>query len=257
MFPSPYQLKNPIVLVHGLGSYSKYGPVDYFFGITDWLREWGNIVYVADLSFWHGNEVRAKQLEQQLAKAFPNHEAINLIGHSMGGTTVRYYTSQIDKGGQVASVTTIGSPNKGSSAADMALKLVSKKAFDFSDKLIQKIKMSHDGLREVGKNFHDNQFKGLIADIEGVGYFSATSVIQSPVRKHALPQFWTTHPVLYRFEGDNDGFVSEQSAKWGTHITTEFGDHYAQIGQLLGQTRGMKTMNFWKKIIKRLRSEGF
>jgi hypothetical protein len=33
------QLKNPIVLVHGLGARSTYGPIEYFYGLNKLLKD--------------------------------------------------------------------------------------------------------------------------------------------------------------------------------------------------------------------------
>jgi triacylglycerol esterase/lipase EstA (alpha/beta hydrolase family) len=61
---------------------------------------------------------------------------------------------------------------------------------------------------------------------------------------------------MTKIEGDNDGFVSVESAKWGEHICTYSGDHYAQIGQFLGRSRGMDYMKFYDEIFTRLKNDG-
>jgi hypothetical protein len=75
--------------------------------------------------------------------------------------------------------------------------------------------------------------------------------------RHSLPTFWIPHSLLKRMEGDNDGFVSEASARFGDPIVTAVGDHYAQIGHFLGRTRGLDHEDFYAKIFGRLAREGF
>ena len=62
--------------------------------------------------------------------------------------------------------------------------------------------------------------------------------------------------MLTRYEGDNDGFVSVHSASWGEHICTYVGDHYGQIGQFLGRSRGLDYLRFYEEILRRLKREG-
>jgi hypothetical protein len=93
-------------------------------------------------------------------------------------------------------------------------------------------------------------------NVRGVGYFSATSAIPKSIMKYSLPMFWIPHKVLKRYEGDNDGFVSVQSATWGEHICTFRGDHYGQIGHFLGRSRGLDYLKFYGEILTRLKREG-
>ena len=47
-----------------------------------------------------------------------------------------------------------------------------------------------------------------------------------------------------------------ESAKWGEHICTYVGDHYAQIGQILGRSRGLDFMAFYHEIFGHLKKQG-
>src|SRR6185312_12501101 len=106
------QLKYPVVLVHGLGARSTYGPFEYFYGLSKLLRNAKNSIFIPNLSFWHTIEHRAEQLRLQIEKRFPEGK-LNLVGHSMGGLDIRYLTAQPGFSERVASVTTIGTPNRG------------------------------------------------------------------------------------------------------------------------------------------------
>ena len=109
----------PIVLVHGMmGFDSLMGVMEYWYGITGQLRAGGAKVYVSSVSALNTSEVRG----EQLIKLLDNWNAVNgktkynLMGHSHGGPTIRYVASV--RPDLVASVTSIGSPHKGSEFAD-------------------------------------------------------------------------------------------------------------------------------------------
>ena len=109
----------PIVLVHGLlGFDSLLGVYDYFYGIPQDLRSGGATVYVANVSSSNFTEVRGEQLIDDLdaLRAIYGHTRFNLIGHSHGGPTIRYVASV--RPDLVASITSVGSPHRGSDVAD-------------------------------------------------------------------------------------------------------------------------------------------
>jgi triacylglycerol lipase len=111
----------PIVLVHGLaGTSSYFGIFDYWWKITGDLRNNGATVYVADLSAFGSENLRGEELAKQIRAvlAATGAKKVNLIGHSQGGLSSRYAAAVMPQ--SVASVTTIGTPHKGSEVADWA-----------------------------------------------------------------------------------------------------------------------------------------
>lgn len=258
------KLKHPIVLIHGLGSLGQYGPVDYFYKIPELIRNSGSRVFIANLPVWASVERRARALKLQLQREFPEllHEEegfrLNLVGHSLGGLDSRYLVSNLGFGPSVASITSIGTPNRGTSIADLALGIIPKKAFDVSEQVLSLFNYaSHDGLRFASRAYAKDYHHSMFKNVEGIAYFSATTVIRRPVWMYSLPVFWYTEKILRGFEGENDGFVSEESAKWGEHILTEYADHYAQIGHPLGNTHGFDHVDFMRKILHHLERHGF
>jgi triacylglycerol lipase len=115
------QTKYPIVLVHGLFGFDNIGPVEYFYGIPSALRADGAKVFVVQVSAANSTEVRGEQLLSQVKKilAATGAAKVNLMGHSHGGPTTRYVASV--RPDLVASVTSIGGVNKGSTVADVLL----------------------------------------------------------------------------------------------------------------------------------------
>jgi triacylglycerol lipase len=225
---SPYRLKNPIVLVHGLGAKSRMGPLPYFRTLPQWLRRHGNHVFIADLTAWHSVEWRARELKAQIEAQFPTGQ-VNLVGHSMGGLDARWLTSRMDFSHRISSVTTIGTPHRGTMLGDLVLGKIPSKHLKLLEKVAQSFGMSHEGLRQLSKENCLREITDRAPDMPGVRYFSATTAIKRPLFRHALPLFWIPSKIIQEAEGDNDGFVSVESATWGEHICTPAGDHYAQI----------------------------
>lgn len=115
----------PIVLAHGLAGFTKVGPVDYFYGIPQDLTAKGSQVYVTLASSVNSSgDVRGEQLLAQVRNivAISGKGKVNLIGHSQGGLDSRYVAGVAPT--LVASITSVGTPHKGSAVADIALKVL-------------------------------------------------------------------------------------------------------------------------------------
>lgn len=115
----------PIVLVHGLTGAEKIGgALDYWYGIPDLLRANGATVYVATVPAFNSDEARALRLAEYVrsVKLATGADKVNLIGHSQGGPTSRVLAAMSPQ--DVASVTTIGSPHRGSEFADLVLDVI-------------------------------------------------------------------------------------------------------------------------------------
>ncbi|MWL89621.1 triacylglycerol lipase [Cupriavidus sp. SW-Y-13] len=116
----------PIVLVHGVTAAAKIaGVIDYWYGIPKVLRANGATVYVATVPSFNSDEERALALQSYVraVKLETGADKVNLIGHSQGGTTVRVAAAMSPQ--DIASVTTIGSPNRGSEFFDVIDSLIS------------------------------------------------------------------------------------------------------------------------------------
>lgn len=111
----------PIVLVHGTFGFSKLGPVDYWYGIPQDLAKHGASVHVVQVSPFGRSEMRGEQLLADVERilAITGAEKVNLIGHSQGGSTVRYVGGVAPE--LVASVTAIGAPTFGTRIVDVVI----------------------------------------------------------------------------------------------------------------------------------------
>ena len=112
----------PIVLVTGLsGSPKGLGRIPYWYGVQSDLQSHGAVVFVPDISSFQSDEGpngRGEQLVAYIQQILIQTGApkVNLIGHSQGGLTSRYAAAVVPD--LVASVTTIGTPHRGSQVGD-------------------------------------------------------------------------------------------------------------------------------------------
>lgn len=116
--PSDYaKTRYPIVLVHGMFGFDSIGGIDYFYGIPDELRSYGATVFVVQVPALDSTVSRGEALLTQVQQIAAIYGKVNLIGHSHGGPTARYVAHV--RPDLVASVTSVGGPNKGSPVADL------------------------------------------------------------------------------------------------------------------------------------------
>lgn len=111
--------KYPVVLVHGLAGFDT-ALADYFYGVKGALADVGATdVYTPEVSGYNTSEIRGEQLLSYLEElsAVTGEVKFNLIGHSQGGMDSRYVASI--RPDLVASVTSVGSPHRGSQTADL------------------------------------------------------------------------------------------------------------------------------------------
>ena len=111
--------KYPIVLVHGLSGFDSL-IFDYFYGVKSELSSVGATkVYAPQLTAYNNSEARGEELVEYLEdlRAITGASKFNLIGHSQGGIDSRYAAAV--RPDLVASVTSVGSPHRGSDTADV------------------------------------------------------------------------------------------------------------------------------------------
>lgn len=109
----------PIVMAHGMGGFSKIGPVDYFYGIPQDLAKNGARVYVTHVAGMQSSYVRGEDLLRQVQTilAISGASKVNLMAHSQGTIDSRYVAAVMPAG--IASVTAVAGPHTGSSVADV------------------------------------------------------------------------------------------------------------------------------------------
>jgi triacylglycerol lipase len=250
------RLRAPIVLVHGLLGFDRLriGPwvlADYFRGVPEALAAGGNRVLLARLSPTGGIAHRAAQLLAFLDRAAPG-EAVHLVGHSMGGLDSRYLIAHLGQAARVLTLTTVGTPHRGSSFADWGIRRLARvfrPVFDFAG-------LPYQGFYDLTVK-HCDEFNRRTPDAPGVRYFS----VAGRFRLHWLAAEWQLPArIIERIEGPNDGIVSVASARWGEFLGEWDGDHLNLVNWprawLPGRRRPDHTHDYIA-LVRRLVDEGF
>jgi len=156
---------------------------------------------------------------------------VHLIAHSMGGLDARFMISKLDMADRILSLTSIGTPHRGSPIAD----LVGAAAPPGFDKLVEDAGIDIKGIADLTTTACA-RFNQEVLDSPKVRYLSIASkfdpprVLGVPVGVLAL-----THDIVRNREGDNDGVVSVESARFGqstenwTFLEIWPGNHFRQI----------------------------
>lgn len=249
------RLRAPIVLVHGLfgfarvrfGSWVKF---DYFHGIPAALEAAGNRAVAAQLPPTGSIACRAEQLKAFLLRHFPD-EPVHLIAHSMGGLDSRYMISRLGMAGHVLSLTTLGTPHRGSPFADWAIAHVVPLVAPMFDLL----RLPREAFRDLTVE-RCRQFNAETPDAPGVRYRSVAGRHRSPWYH---PSWCLSAPMIERAEGPCDGIVSVASATWGEECEVWEGDHislinWPQPGRPLDPVGRLPQ---YARLLGRLRDEGF
>lgn len=215
------KLRSPIVLVHGLLGFDQiqmgaWTFAHYFGSIPEMLRKAGNRVIVARLNPIGGIAERAAQLKTLIDAESP-HEPVHLFGHSMGGLDCRHMISRLGMAPRVLSLTTLGTPHRGTTFADWGVKRFSRlvcPVFEF-------FRLPYQAFKDLTTT-HCKVFNSKTPNAPEVRYFSVAGQFQTD---WLTPEWQLPAGIISRLEGDNDGLVSVASAKWGEVNDVWDGDH--------------------------------
>lgn len=214
-------LDAPVVLVHGLCGFERvtaFGRTlkDYFPGIREKLEAGGNRVFVPRLSGTLGVADRAGELKRFIERRVPV-GPVHLIGHSMGGLDARYMVSRLGMADRVRSLTTVGTPHRGTAFADWGVKRFGRLLGPF----FQLLGVSYRAFLDL-TTAGCRRFNEEAPDAPGVRYFSVAGVCEP---QWVGAEWRLPFGIVSRAEGPNDGVVSVASAAWGEHTDVWGGDH--------------------------------
>jgi len=213
-------LSAPVVLVHGVSGFARLfcsqPQAESFPGIRSYLEAGGNRVLVPRVSATAGIATRATELRAFVQREL-GRQPFHLIGHSMGGLDSRYLISRLGLQDQVKSLTTVGTPHRGTTFADWGVRRLSRvlspifRAFGVPDDCF------FDLTTDACQRFNEDT-----PDAPGVRYFSVAGQCEAAW----LTAGWRLSAgIVRREEGANDGVVSVASAKWGERSEVWDGDH--------------------------------
>jgi triacylglycerol lipase len=288
----------PIVLVHGFLASAK-GMSSFRPEITAGLQDDGHRVFKVAVNPLGTVATRAVALRAQVLAILKQTGAskVNIIAHSMGGLDARYLISMLHEGHHVASLTTLGTPHRGTTLADAVLSTqgtwASDRAFDALSGLAEQLWHSKE-VPEVKAAVADltvdaaKTFNAAVKDDAGVYYQSWAGVSSSLfwqgnandasacVANDGRSLLWAragTFDVLaaplmatnlfVAPKGEpSDGATTVASAKWGNFRGCVPADHLDLIGPSLGRgTRdrgtGFDFSIFARKVAFDLQKRGF
>jgi triacylglycerol lipase len=199
------RLRAPVVLVHGLFGFAqlRLGPwvlIDYFRNVPQALAEAGTRALVARLSPTNGIVARAEQLRDFIREGSPD-GPVHVVAHSMGGLDARHMISRLGMAEKVLSLTTLGTPHRGTPFADWGLSRLGKVVGPVFDTL-RLPRRAFDDLTVA----HCKQFNEETPDVPGVRYFSVAGRLQGPIWHN--PAWHLSAPIVEKAEGESDGVVS-------------------------------------------------
>jgi triacylglycerol lipase len=210
-----------LVLAHGLCGFDRieaFGRTlkDYFPGIRQNLAAAGNRVLTTRVSPTAGVAERAAELRRFILREVPS-GPVHIIGHSMGGLDARYMTAKLGMEDRVLSVTTVGTPHRGTAFADWGVGRLSRPLMPF----LRMFGIPYQAFLDLTTN-GCRRFNEDVPNVPGVRYFSVAGECD---RAWLGPEWLLPYNVVARAEGANDGVVSVASASWGEHIDIWPGDH--------------------------------
>lgn len=217
----PPTLSAPVVLVHGVAGFDRLIPgrrpqPESFPGVRAYLEAGGNRVLTPRVPATAGVATRAAALRSFVRRELGG-QPFHLIGHSLGGLDSRYMISRLGMHAQVLSLTTIGTPHRGTAFADWGVMRLSK----FFSPLLRAVGIPDDCFFDLTTDAC-RRFNEQTPDMPGVRYFSVAGVCEKPW----LTVGWRVPAgVVRRYEGPNDGVVSVASATWGERTDLWEGDH--------------------------------
>lgn len=260
-------LKHPIVLVHGAtthGSRLKIGPIDlgdYFEGIPQFLNSTGTPVYVVELSTDGTIEERAAVLKNFLDTDLKG-QMVNVIAHSLGGLDARWCISVLHTN-QIYSLTTIGTPHRGTPLADWAVNQVDHSGFWYwVFRAVGYNLTARRFLREITTTSM-KRFNEVARDSPDVRYFSVRTKarFEDGTMSYLLwfPAHWLEGQRHYLSANGHDGLVPFDSQGWGKEISASSEvDHLGQMNhhELRTIDRRDSSLRLYKLMYENLEKEG-
>jgi triacylglycerol lipase len=257
-------LKYPVVLVHGIVAHDR-GKNNIFWGrIPKILEEKGIRVFPGNTDSWGDCDSNAKILKSTIEKTLVETKAekVNIISHSKGGIDSRYLIWKHNFEDKVASLITISTPHHGSELADLIYNQkiihskIAKKALEIFGKLYGDINPDLYNVNCQLTTEKMNEFNKSIGMNDQVYYHSFYTTM-----RHSLDDlmFFYSHWYLKSISGENDGVVSEHSAKWGENATKIAGgiSHAEILDYKKKKISGINIPDIYKKMIDQLIEKGF
>ena len=252
----PSDRKLPIVLAHGIARFDVLLEIlkqkltlpetelgerfHYFKGIKPHLEAHGFTVFHPNQDFSGSVELRSGQLKQRVEEALVQTGAskVHIIAHSMGGLDSRRMIVDLGMADKVASLTTIGTPHRGTILADHVLKHGGVLLMDFLNRIT-----NVDGFNDLTIASCE-QFNQRAEDSEASNGVVYQTYASAEDFKRVFAPLIPSWLFIRENEGRNDGLVPFTSQQWTEELIAADGrrkkvlrkefpvpaDHLNQVG---------------------------
>ncbi|WP_232797903.1 lipase family alpha/beta hydrolase [Salinibacter altiplanensis] len=268
-FPQPEMIpvQAPVVLMHGFGVGASFRRGGHLHEEALHLRSQGVRAVAPNVSPYDTVRARTATWNDRLQHVLDETGAdrLLLIAHSMGGLDARYLISAMGWHEAVDALVTIATPHRGSSVASLVLdqpELVRDWLTDMADWVGTHI--LEDGsanirkaLTELTPEYMENTFNPDVPDHPDVEYWSYGCRAGKGTDIPIAPIFRYLNRRLYEEEGENDGIVSVESARWGHYQGTIDADHARQVGLSSGLAASFDSNAFYTTIVEKLAEDGW
>ena len=257
----------PLLLVHGIG-FRDLRYFNYWGRIPRELKRNGAVIYYGNQEALGTIAYNAEDIRKRILqiREETGAEKVNIIAHSKGGLDARCAITTLGMSPYVASLTTMNTPHRGCRFVDYACRLPEgfyrfvAGCFDrtfarFGDKSPDFYTATHQFSTEASARFNENT-----PDMPGVYYQSYTSKMRNPF-SHLLLSI--PYCLIRPLEGENDGLVSVESAKWGEFRGVFSNQRLRGIshGDIIDLTRqdyrSFDVLETYVRIVAELKERGF
>ncbi len=263
-FPEPevVLLNHPVLLCHGYGAIASLVKPAPLYDVAMLMRTHGVPAFAPNIVPYAKIETRAARWVRLIHKIRERTgaEKLNVIAHSMGGLDMRCALSKLGAAPNVHSYTSICSPHRGSSLAELGLNTpdsIRDKIGSFLDWMGTHVYPTEKSdalgsVEQLTRKYITEIFNPQMTDVQDIPYYSYSSAVGKGT-EHAInviTRYQNNH--IYEHEGLNDGMVSVQSAQWGQHKGTTHLSHFEQMNLRIKADRKPLFESFWLEVLKML-----
>lgn len=268
-FPQPpvIPLRHPVVLLHGFGIMAAFQRGGHLHQEAMYLRQRGVRAYAPNVAPYNSIPVRAEMWKERVQHILDETGAdhLSLIAHSMGGLDARYLISRLGLHEHVRALVTVSTPHRGTAIANAVLNqpdlvrdwlanvadYIGARALDDSPSDVL------GAVSELTPEHMQSTFNPDVPDHPSVRYWSYAGQAGRGTDVPLDPFFYVLNSIVHKHEGVNDGYVSVESAKWGTFLGTIDADHARQIGIRSSLGADFDSNAFYADVVRMLANEGF
>lgn len=261
------QTRYPLLLVHGVG-FRDFHYFNYWGRIPRELVKNGAAVFYGHQEAWGTVEDNALILKDKIReiKQTAGCEKVNIIAHSKGGLDARYLIRGLHMEADIASLTTINTPHRGSALVDLLehlpdaiYRLVCRFIDYYFGKLGDTKPDAYTASRQLSRSYA-REFNRTYPDAETIYYQSYTSLMKHGFSSKLLcVPYW----ILKALDGPNDGLVTAESAAWANFrgvITNRYLrgiSHGDMIDLTREDYRSFSVPEFYIQLAEDLKKRGF